>query len=139
MPSPIAARSSPASFSKAFALFWIVAFSTLPACSEPRAAAVDPELARTTLREVLEHWKQGGTMEELQERARPVVVQEAHWSSGQVLQDFAVVDEGRIEDANLFSEVELTLVPQGGGSPIKKKVTYVIGTDPVLTVFRAIL
>ncbi|MGV3484450.1 MAG: hypothetical protein ACO1RT_08530 [Planctomycetaceae bacterium] len=117
----------------------LVALASLSACSQPRAAAVGPALAKATLVKVLEHWRQGGTIDELRQGTRPVVVQEAHWSNGQVLQEFNIVDDGRIEDANLFSEVELTLQAPGGGDAVKKTVTYVVGTDPVLTVFRAIL
>jgi len=139
MPSSTARGNASAAFINSFAMLFLVAFATLPACNQPRVAAVDPELARTTLVEVLEHWKQGGTIDELRNGTRPVVVQESHWSSGHVLQDFKILDDGRIEDANLFSEVELTLQAPGGGNAIKKKVTYVVGTHPVLTVFRAIL
>jgi len=125
---------------KAAAVLWCsVASIFVSGCGEQRAAAVDVELARSTLTEVLEHWKKGGTIEELRKRSPEIVAQEALWSNGRILQDFAAVDDGRAEDANWFCEVELTLAPEDGGEPEKKKVTYVVGTDPVLTVFHAIL
>ncbi len=108
-------------------------------CGEQRAAPVDVELARSTLMDVLEHWKKGGTIDELRQRAPEIVVQEALWSGGQKLQDFALVDDGRALDSNWFCDVELTLAPESGGEPTKKTLTYAIGTDPVLTVFRAML
>jgi len=97
------------------------------------------ELARSTLLEVLEHWKKGGTIDELRQRTPEIVVQEALWSGGRELQHFALVDDGRALDANWFCEVELTLSPENGEEPTKKTLTYAIGTDPVLTVFRAML
>jgi len=97
------------------------------------------ELARSTLLEVLEHWKKGGTIDELRQRSSEIVVQEALWSGGQKLQDFTLVNDGRAQDANWFCDVELTLSPENGKEPTKKTLTYAIGTDPVLTVFRAML
>lgn len=108
-------------------------------CGEQRAAPVNVELARSTLLEVLEHWKKGGMIDELRQRSPEIVVQEALWSGGQKLQDFELVDDGRALDANWFCDVELTLAPENGGEPTKKTFTYAIGTDPVLTVFRAML
>jgi hypothetical protein len=106
---------------------------------EPRAAPVDLAVARVTLEQVMEHWKSGGKIDDLRSRKPEVVVQEALWSDGRKLLDYSLVGEGRPEDANWFCEVELTLESDGGNEPIKKKITYVVGTDPVLTVFRAIL
>jgi hypothetical protein len=109
-------------------------------CSgEPRAAAVDVAVARVTLEQVMEHWKSGGKIDELRDREPEVVVQESLWSEGRKLMEYSLVGEGRPEDANWFCEVELTLESNGGNEPVKKKITYVVGTDPVLTVFRAIL
>lgn len=120
-------------------LICAVACFTVPGCGEQRAAPVNVELARSTLLDVLEHWKKGGTIDELRQRTPEIVVQEALWSGGQKLQDFALVDEGRPLDANWFCDVELTLAPENGEEPTKKTHTYAIGTDPVLTVFRAML
>lgn len=108
-------------------------------CGEQRAAPVNVELARSTLLEVLEHWKKGGTIDELRRRSPEIVVQEALWSGGQKLQDFALVDDGRAQDSNWFCDVELTLASENGEEPTKKTLAYAIGTDPVLTVFRAML
>ncbi|MEO8272272.1 MAG: hypothetical protein ABI557_21365 [Aureliella sp.] len=100
---------------------------------------VDAEVARNALQEVLETWKRGGHIADLRSNSPSIVVQEMDWSRGMKLQEFRLLDEGREEDANLFCRVELTLLPATGGEPVKKTVVYVIGTDPVLTVFRAII
>ncbi len=104
-----------------------------------RAKPADVDLARETLTKVLEHWKQGGTIEDLREAKPEIVVQERLWAEGNKLLDFTLAEEGRKEDANWYCEVELTLEPPDGGKLANKKVTYVVGTDPVLTVFHAIL
>lgn len=108
-------------------------------CGPARAKPVNVEVAKETLIKVLDHWKHGGTIEELR-RGRPeIVAQEQLWTSGNKLLDFTVANEGREEDANWYCDVELILQPSGNTEPTKKKVTYVVGTDPVLTVFHAIL
>ena len=104
----------------------------IPGCGPARARPVEADLARQTLYEVLEHWKQGGEIDELRQVTPQVVVQERLWSEGNKLLDYAITDDGRKEDANWYCEVELTLQPPEGGEPVKKKVTYVVGTDPVL-------
>ncbi len=127
---------------RAYVSAWLlpaIALSAITGCGEQRAAPVDVELARSTLTRVLEHWKAGGTPDELRKLSPEIVVQEAIWTNGQKLVDFTLVDNGREEDANWYCEVELTLVTKDGNTPEQKKVTYVVGTDPILTVFHAIL
>lgn len=108
-------------------------------CSGSRLAPVEPELAKSTLIETLDTWKRGGTIQELRERVPEIVAQDISWSQGALLVDYRLMDDGRIEDANLFCQVELTLKLAGRDKPEQKNVTYVVGTAPVLTVFRAIL
>ena len=112
---------------------------SLSGCGGPRNKPVKVDLARSTLNQVLEHWKNGGNMEDLRKRSPEIVVQEAQWTNGAKLKEFQVIGDGRAEDANWFCEVELTLTKSDSSESTKKTVTYVVGTAPVLTVFRAIL
>lgn len=111
----------------------------LVGCGERRAKPVDVELARSTLIDVLNHWRNGGGVDELRKTNPAIVVQEALWTNGGSLDAFEIAEQGRAEDANWYCDVELTVSPKDGGPLIRKKVTYVVGTDPVLTVFHAIL
>lgn len=108
-------------------------------CGEQRAAPVDPVLAKKSLVDVMEHWKNGGAIDELRKRNPEIVAQEMWWSQGRKLIGFQLIGEGRVEDANWFCDVELEVSEGDGKEPVKKTFTYVIGTDPVITVFRAIL
>ena len=119
---------------------WCGLLLVLCGCGDgPRARPVKVDLAKATLVQVLDHWKSGGNIEELGKQKPAIVVQESLWANGSKLQEYRIIGSERAEDANLWSEVELTLVPANGGEPTKKTITYVIGTDPVLTVFHAIL
>lgn len=105
-------------------------------CTRPSAAAaVDPDLARSVLRDVLESWQQGGSLEQWKSAASPVVIQDADWQSGLKLLEFELVNPGQPLDANLHCPVLLVL-QDGTARRLEKQVTYIVGTDPVVTVFR---
>jgi hypothetical protein len=84
---------------------------------------------------VLQNWQQGGTPEQWRQHDPEVVVQDFDWSDGFKLKRFEMLGPGDPRDANLYCQVRLTLE-----SPkqveLNRIVTYVVGTDPVLTVFR---
>lgn len=102
----------------------------------PDKFLVKSDIARETLAKVLTSWQQGSTPESWQSRIPPVVVQDLEWSSGTKLDSFEVMGDGEAIDANLHCKVKLRLSdgPNGAG---EKTVTYLVSTEPVLTVFRA--
>jgi hypothetical protein len=100
---------------------------------------VDPNLARKTLRKVLESWQAGESIESWQKQSPPVVVQDVDWISGQSLEAFDILDDGQPVDANLHARVRLTLTSNDSGNTSEKTVTYLVGTSPRLTVFRQIM
>lgn len=100
------------------------------------AAPVEPDKARAALRTALDAWKAGKPIGSLAEASPPIVAQDFDWLAGAKLDDYAVLDEGKAEDANLKVRVRLAVRPAQGAA-VKKTVTYVVGTDPKLTVFRA--
>lgn len=107
-------------------------------CSGPRhAAPVDSVLAEQTLAKVLDQWKQGMPIEQCQQLQPAVVVQELYWSQGMELDDYQIISS-EARDANLFVTAELELREEGGRERTEE-VVYCIGTDPVLTVFRALM
>lgn len=108
-------------------------------CDQRRLRPVNVEIARSTLSTVLDHWKDGGTIDELRQNKPEIVAQEALWSNGNELISYEILEDGRAEDANWYCEAELTLRMKDSDTQVKKKVTYVVGTHPVLTVFHAIL
>lgn len=96
---------------------------------------VQPDVAEKTLRTTLESWKNGQTAESLQKAAPPIVVQDLDWTGGAKLVNFEILPGGKPVDANLYAQVKLTL-RDAKGSETERTVTYVVGTSPVLTVFR---
>ena len=66
-----------------------------------------------------------------------MVVQDRDWQQGVELVDYEIAGPGDAQDANLICDVQLTLRGSDGTST-EKTVTYIVGTDPVLTVFRKV-
>lgn len=107
----------------------------LAGCGGPRLYKVKPEVARQTLTQVLDQWKSGETPESLRSAQPEIVVQDFDWSGGATLVNYEVLGDGEPRDANLVAKVKLTLL-NSEGKESTKNVTYLVGTQPVLTVFR---
>jgi len=106
-------------------------------CSGP-THAVDESRARVALKTALEQWKKGEGPRSLASSATPMTVQDFDWAAGAKLLDYQLVDDGKAQDANLLVQVKLTLSDPGKdkGNGTEKKVWYLVGTSPSVTVFR---
>ncbi len=90
--------------------------------------------AREALKTALDQWKAGGSVKSLESSATPMTVQDFDWASGAKLIDYEIFDDGKAYDANLRVQVKLSL--GGPGKATEKKVWYLVGTSPSVTVFR---
>lgn len=104
-------------------------------CGVDPSVPVSPDVARSTIRQVLEEWKSGSTIAAQRTANPPVVVQDMDWANGLTLNEYEFVGDGFPEGANLIAKVKLSLSNEKG-TIVDKTVFYVIGTSPVLTVFR---
>jgi hypothetical protein len=113
------------------------AASLLAGCSGEgqRAAPVDSARARETLRIALDGWKMGETPASFKSASPPIIVQDFDWLAGSQLVGYEVTSEGKYDDANLRIPVSLSLKTKDG-QQLQKRVSYVVGTNPTLTVFR---
>lgn len=96
---------------------------------------VDPNLARNTLDAVLKSWQEGATPESWQQKTPSVVVQDMDWKTGKKLKSFEIIEPTESVDANLHCQVKLVFEDAEKGE-VEQTVKYVVGTSPVLTVFR---
>ncbi|MDX1929104.1 MAG: hypothetical protein SFV81_21430 [Pirellulaceae bacterium] len=119
-----------------FKFLLILVSLTLSGCGYSAAEhRVTSTTARTTLESVLKSWQAGESSESWQQKTPKVVVQDMDWRAGAKLQSFEILGEGEAIDANLHCQVKLKFAqPQNGKKEIT--VTYLVGTSPVLTVFR---
>jgi hypothetical protein len=105
-------------------------------CSASRYSdPVDPERARETLNTVLEGWKKGDSPTVLKDGTPSISVQDADWLAGAKLVDYQLTSEGKAVASNLRVPVILTIRSKQG-KDVKKNVNYIVGTSPVLTIFR---
>jgi hypothetical protein len=114
----------------------------LPGCSDPsRAHAVNVPKARDALKFALDEWKKGEKdPKSLASSSTPMIVQDFEWASGTKLVNYELLDDGKAEDANLRVQAKLSLIGgQGPTKTIDKKVWYLVGTSPQVTVFRDML
>lgn len=121
---------------RAWAVLPILAASLIAGCGGGGGAGpIEPDKARGALKTVLESWKNGDKIEQVKAGSPPIVAQDFDWMSGSKLVAYEVEGDGKENDVNLRVPVKLTL-KTAQGKEVKKTVTYVIGTNPALTVFR---
>jgi hypothetical protein len=111
-------------------------------CSGPgQAHAVNAPTARESLKIALDSWRKGENPKALQSSVTPMTIQDFDWASGAKLVDYEILDQGKAEDANLRVQVKLKMSAAGkpASSLLEKKVWYLVGTSPAVTVFRDML
>jgi hypothetical protein len=117
----------------------VLATVFLAGCSGSVGAhAVNEPQAREALKTALDQWKAGASVESMPSSATRMTVQDFDWAAGAKLVDFEIVDDGKAYDANLRVQVKLSLSSPGStaGKATEKKVWFLVGTSPSVTVFR---
>lgn len=115
----------------------VLSLLVIQGCSRAtqHAGPVDQETAVLTLKQCLDTWKQGLALSELNTALPEVVVQDMDWAAQMKLQEYEILGDPQPVDSNLLIDVKLQLTINGTENKTKT-VTYIVGTDPVLTVFR---
>jgi hypothetical protein len=109
----------------------------------PRGAVdltLDKELARASLTRFLDAWRDGQTTDQLAKASPAIIGRDPAWADGQKLLAHEPLSESD-DGANLHARVKLTLggkseAAGGQTNSTSVNVVYVIGTSPVVTVFR---
>jgi hypothetical protein len=94
---------------------------------------LDPELARSSLTTFLDTWKKGGPAA-LKNESPEIIVGDPQWEQGARLVEYRVLEPVTNDGSNLHAPVELEL-EDGSGKRSKQQVTYVVGTNPKVTIF----
>lgn len=109
-------------------------FSLLAGCERnARGLSVDNAAARDACQTFLTAWKDGKKSQDL---APKITGKDSDWDSGYLLESFEILPEERSDGANLFFTVRQT-VKTPTGAVQQQEVGYVVGTAPVVTVFRS--
>lgn len=100
-----------------------------------RRLSLDKPLARESFVTFLDAWKQGERPSALKERSPQIIVGDADWNAGRRLVDYRVLETETDDGTNLHTTAELVL-EDAKGREQTQQVTYVVGTSPVITIFR---
>jgi len=93
---------------------------------------LDQAQAREACNEFLTAWKDGKKVADLKPK---IIGRDSDWEAGKKLEAFEILPEERKEGPNLHLTVRRTLKDDKGRS-IRQEVLFVVGTSPVITVFR---
>ncbi len=108
----------------------------LVGCGPSGAAnlSLNKDVAHKSLKTFLDAWTSGETVEALQSKSPKIVGHDVSWEAGQKLVRYELGAESD-DGANLHVKVELVLGTEGGQES-SQSATYIVGTSPVITVFR---
>lgn len=111
----------------------LVALATsLAGCSSKSA---DPATAKDCLVQTLDSWKAGESPNQLKSRSPSITVGDPDWESGSKLLTYEIMGEETSDGRNMHLQAHLTLQsPQG--EAVQQTVSFVVGTHPVITIFR---
>lgn len=104
-------------------------------CGAPTYSPTKPALARESLQTALNHWKDGGKPSDLAQHNPPILVGDEDWEAGKQLLRFGLLEPERDDGANLHVPVRLVLA-DGEAREQEVVVTYIVGTSPVVSIFR---
>ena len=108
----------------------------LTSCTPTTLAPVQTDVAEAALEAALDSWKEGKKPDDLNEEKPPIICQDVDWLAGAKLLSYSVQPDPEKKDSTMYAKVKLSL-EAADGKKTEKNVTYMVGTDPKLTVFRA--
>jgi hypothetical protein len=95
---------------------------------------LDEQVAKDSFTAFLEAWKAGEQQAALKNKTPSIVGGDPDWDAGAKLVSYKVLDTAKSDGSNLHPTAELVLQTTQGRQT--SKITYVVGTSPVITVFR---
>lgn len=111
-------------------------FLLLAGCDQgARSLSLDKDQARESLNKFLQCWMDGGEAKSLSTQKPSIIGRDPAWDQGTKLLSYSLVQESS-DGTNLHVTAELHF--QGTGEETQSRhIRYVVGTSPVITVFRA--
>lgn len=121
----------------AVGLLALASISSLAGCSDAgsKALALDESLAKASLTKTLDAWKAGQKSESLKAQDPAITTNDWAWDQGYQLKDYRLLGGDLNDGANLHCRVELSVVDKQKRTQ-KQTALFVVGTSPVITVFR---
>jgi hypothetical protein len=105
--------------------------------STPVPSAAPEDAAKSTLISALTSWEKGQSVDAMRQANPAITVSDPEWKSGQKLSKFEILGPGEPSGAERVFQVKLWLIDESGKES-QEAVAYRVGTQPILTVFRAL-
>lgn len=99
-----------------------------------RDLALDQAVARNSLTAFLDCWQRGEPTTALQSSTPAIIGRDPAWDAGRRLIRYTIGSETD-DGTNLHVTTQLVFGSQRGEDPAEP-VTYIVGTSPVITIFR---
>ena len=120
-------------------LAFAAAMLALPGCESTSApAAADVNQAKQTLERALTAWAKGATVAAIKGESPSIVISDPRWERGDVLKKYEIKSDGKPSGAEQVFTVALWFDDPKSGKEVSETVSYRVGTNPMLTVFRAL-
>ena len=108
-------------------LFCMLLFGLSGCKAETPAHPLDEDLARVSVKKAMDHWVSGGVPKDLEP---DIIVGDPAWKQSRKLVSYEILnDEETSDGSNLHIRVNRKF--ESGNT----KVTYIVGTSPVITIF----
>jgi hypothetical protein len=115
--------------------FAVLLLAALPiGCGGPKQA--DPDQARATLTTALDAWRDGRTVDEVNNGSPAMTVADPSWKAGFKLSRYELAESNASQGLDLKIPVELWL-QDPKGKAVREKVKYTVSVQPARTVLRA--
>lgn len=114
-----------------------LALVALAGCGSDVPVASAEDKARETLDLALTSWQKGMTVEQVKNASPSIVISDPKWSRGDALKKYEVAGPGKPSGSEREFTVDLWL-SDAQGKETREQVVFRVGTNPILTVFRAL-
>lgn len=115
-------------------LMWVVLSCAIVGCDRSAGSlSLNQPKAREACHEFLTAWKNGKQVADLKPK---IIGRDSDWETGKKLESFEILKDERSDGPNLHLTVR-RIVKDAAGREIQQEVAYVVGTSPVVTVFRS--
>ncbi len=98
-----------------------------------RSLSLNQPKAREACAEFHTAWKNGKQVADLKPK---IIGRDSDWETGKKLESFEILKDERSDGTNLHLTVRRTL-KDDAGKETQQEVAFVVGTSPVVTVFRS--